>query len=59
MGWDWPQYAYAALTMLGLGVSLQRHGQRKTGEHNIVADVIATAIIVWLLYMGGFWASSP
>ena len=53
---EWPQWVYIGLTFMGLGLELARHGQRKTGEHNFISQIIATAIIYWLLWAGGFFS---
>jgi hypothetical protein len=50
----WPQYAYLALTFLGLGISIAKHGEPRS-PHNFGHDVIATALILWLLIAGGFF----
>lgn len=50
-----PQIIYLCLLMLGMGVALSRHGQPKTGAHNAMYDIVATAIVVSLLYWGGFF----
>ena len=51
----WPQYAYLALVLISLGVTLEQHGKPKTGEHSFWLQLFATAIALWLLYMGGFF----
>lgn len=50
-----PQIIYLALTLIGLGRSMEQHGKPKTGEHNMWISVIAIAIVLWILYEGGFF----
>lgn len=54
----WPQYVYAGLIILGLGMSIAQHGEPRTGSdarHNFFTSAIAAAISFWLLWAGGFW----
>lgn len=50
----WPQYTYLALLLIGLGVGLAKHGEPRK-PHNVVVDLIATAIVLWILSSGGFF----
>jgi hypothetical protein len=50
----WPQFTYIALILLGLGVCIAKHGQPR-GPHNLVTDLISTALVLWLLIAGGFF----
>ena len=50
----WPQYTYIGLIIFGLGIGLAKHGQPR-GPHNIVTDLIAAALVFWLLIAGGFF----
>lgn len=50
-----PQIIYLMLVGLGLGIGLVQHGQPKEGNHNIVYDIIATAIVIGLLWWGHFF----
>jgi hypothetical protein len=52
----WPEGIYLALVFIGLGLGLARHGQPKTGVHNIWSDIIATALVCGLLWWGGFFS---
>ena len=54
--WGWPQITYLALTCIGLGVVLSRHGESRNGEYHFGASLIARATINVLLYCGGFWS---
>lgn len=50
-----PQAIYLALTVLGAGRAVIRWGKPKEGSYG-AADAIASAIILGLLYWGGFFA---
>lgn len=50
-----PQYIYLAVTILGLGFSIQSHGQPKTGYKNVWIDLIDTITLLSLLWWGGFF----
>lgn len=50
-----PQLLFIALYSIGLGISFAEHGKPKTGNHNAWASLIAAAIVVTLLYLGGFF----
>lgn len=52
----WPQYTYLALTFVGLGAAMARHGKPKTGTHDLGSDVFATLLVIGLLYAGGFFS---
>lgn len=51
-----PAIIYLVLTMLGLGVAIEKNGQPRTGKHSFVTTLIVTAITCGLLYWGGFFA---
>lgn len=55
MNWAWPQLATAGLYVLSLGVMLGLNGQPKTGKHSFGILLVSVGLMVWLLYMGGFW----
>lgn len=50
----WP-LVYLAITILGIGVALGEHGKPKKGEHNFWVTLVASLIICWVLYRGGFF----
>lgn len=52
----WPQYTYLALTLIGLGVLIEKHGQPKTGEYNFWFNLGVSAFVYFLLYSGGFFS---
>jgi hypothetical protein len=51
----WPQIVMIVLYSLGIALELGKHDEPKTGRHNVFSTLIASAIGVWLLHMGGFW----
>ena len=51
----WPQYTYLALVFLSLGISIANHGQPETGKKNAWYSIIAMAIVLPLLWAGGFF----
>lgn len=51
----WPQITYLILTFVGLGIAIERHGKPKIGTHDFVVDIVATSIVLGLLYAGGFF----
>lgn len=50
-----PQLIYIALILIGLGIAFAEHGQPKKGKHNAWITVIATIIVLILLFKGGFF----
>lgn len=50
----WPQYTYVAITLIGLGITLAKHGEPQ-GDHSIWITLFAAALIYWLLFEGGFF----
>ena len=49
----WPVYVYLAIVLIGLGVSLAKHGEYV--KVNFWSTLISTSIILFLLYKGGFF----
>ena len=50
-----PQLVYLAMSLMGMGLAMARHGQPKTGKNNFWSDIFITAIIFYILYSGGFF----
>lgn len=48
---------YLALTFLGLGIAFAQHGQPKTGNHNAGITVVGTALVLLLMWWGGFFST--
>lgn len=53
--WGWPQFIYLALTAIGIGVLLAKHGTLKTGKHDAFSSIAGTAVVFAILYYGRFW----
>jgi hypothetical protein len=53
-----PQIIYVVLLLLGVGIDLAKHGQPKTGKHSFPSSFFAAALILALLYWGGFFGKS-
>lgn len=51
-----PQLIYLALTCLGLGMALAKHGQPKDDSHSFWWTLTASGICIGLLYWGGFFS---
>ena len=52
--WGWPQYVFAALTLVGIGISLANHGKPRTPE-SFWRTLFAALFELWLLKEGGFF----
>ena len=51
----WPQLTYVALLVFSLGITLEQHSKPKKGNESIWISLTASALTLWLLYMGGFF----
>lgn len=51
----WPQLTFLALTFLDVGVCSARYGEQKPDCYDIVDVLVGPAIVLGLLYMGGFF----
>ena len=49
----WPVYTYLALVLIGLGISLAKHGEDY--RINFWSTLISTLVVQFLLYKGGFY----
>lgn len=57
MNIGWPQAIYFALILVGIGLELARHGQvRKPSRHNAWTTIVASLLILALLWWGGFFS---
>lgn len=54
-GWGCPQWAIAALLMLGLLVNGHLHGKPRTGTIDFRVALVRTVLIAFVLHVGGFW----
>jgi len=50
-----PQVFILALYLISLGISIERHGKPKKGNESAWTSLIATIIMLALLYWGGFF----
>lgn len=50
-----PQFIYLGLFFVGLGITLSRFGEPKR-DHYDWGDIIASFVILGLLYWGGFFS---
>jgi hypothetical protein len=50
-----PQLIFIALALISLGIVMSKHGEPKTGSHNVFIEILATAISFSLMYWGGFF----
>lgn len=51
---NWPQYTYLALMLIRFGSVWAEHGKPR-GPHNAWASFITSALILLLLWQGGFF----
>jgi hypothetical protein len=52
----WPQIVLLVIIVLADGMALALHGKPKTGDHNFWSSILSTAIMLTLLYYGGFFS---
>mgnify|MGYP001587253804 CR=1 FL=1 len=50
---EWPQMAYIAITLVGIGVTMEKHGQEETCSFPI--SFLSSAVCWFLLWKGGFF----
>lgn len=51
----WPQITWLALSLLGLGIYLARHGKPREDFYNFWLGLFATLLNAGILYAGGFF----
>ena len=51
----WPQIIWIILLLIGVGIHLAKHGERRLDDYNIILYLISSAISFALLYFGGFF----
>jgi hypothetical protein len=54
----WPQIVYLSLLGAGLVIVLTRHGKPKEGNYDARIDLFSSALVLLLLYFGGFFSPS-
>lgn len=52
----WPQIMWLVITFLGLGVDLANDGKEKTRKESFTRSLIASAIVLTILWFGGFFS---
>lgn len=52
-----PQIIFLALTFISSGIYLAKHGEPKTGAYNFGISLLSDAIVLGLLYWGGFFTA--
>lgn len=50
-----PQIILLVLICFGLGITIVKHGEPKTGKENFYVSFVAQVIYLGLLYWGGFF----
>lgn len=56
--WMWPQWAYAAFSVLSLVLMINKDLREPTAAerwHGLLGTFLAVAIVQYTLYAGGFW----
>ena len=51
----WPQILWIALSTMGLGISLVKHGEPRESKYNFWITLISLGFEVFILHSGGFW----
>ena len=51
----WPQIAMIVWVVLGIGVSMAKHGEPRNSEYSFWTTAISSAIVFFILYQGGFF----
>ena len=49
------QIIWIVLAILGLGITIARHGQAREGKYNFWTQLVGLGINVAILYFGGFF----
>jgi hypothetical protein len=52
----WPQITVLVMTVLSLGIMLEKNGKPKIGNENFVISLVSSMIVLWLLWEGGFFS---
>ena len=50
-----PQVIIICLLALNIGIELVKHGEPKSGDHNVIAVIAGTVVSAGILYWGGFF----
>ncbi len=49
------QLIYLALTLVGFGFVISKHGQPKKEKHNIWVSLFSSGVVMFVLFKGGFF----
>jgi hypothetical protein len=52
----WPQITVLAMMAISLLLIAALNGKPRVGEYNFSVSLWATALNIWILWMGGFWS---
>lgn len=50
-----PQAILVTISIISMGIEIERHGKEQTGKHDFGVYLIASVITYSLLYWGGFF----
>ena len=51
----WPQIVYLAIVFAGFGLNVAKHGEPEDGKYNVFSYSAGAALMIGLLYAGGFF----
>lgn len=51
----WPQIVWIALSAMGLGISLIKHGEQRKSNYNFWVTLISLGFEMLILWKGGFF----
>ena len=51
----WPQIVWIALSAIGIGIALVKHGKPRKSYYNFWVTLISLGLEVLVLYNGGFF----
>lgn len=56
----WPQIVWIVLAGISVGMHLVKHGESRQNEkYNVIACLIATGFMAFVLSAGGFFGPTP
>ena len=53
----WPQWVVIGLTAWGVLRDAYLDGKPRTGKHELPISVLGAVLMIWLLWMGGFFSA--
>lgn len=54
--WGWPQWVQFGLIVLVVVLSAFIHGHKRTGTHSFPVQLVSSALALFILTAGGFFA---